>query len=48
MNNLLLASTSPTRKKILKEINLKFLIRKPLINEEIEKKKIKKKNQKFF
>ena len=43
MNNLLLASTSPTRRKILKEINFKFIYKKPLINEELEKKKIKNK-----
>ena len=41
MNNLLLASTSPTRRKILKEINFKFICKKPLINEEREKEKIK-------
>ncbi len=43
MNNLLLASTSPTRRKILKEINFKFICKKPLINEEREKEKIKNK-----
>ena len=41
MNKLLLASTSPTRKKILINAGIKVLIKKPLINEEKEKEKLK-------
>ena len=40
MTKLLLASTSPTRKKILKNIGIRFISIKPLIDEEKEKKKI--------
>ena len=41
MEKLLLASTSPTRKKILTNAGIKFIYRPPLINEEKEKKKPK-------
>ena len=41
-NKLLLASTSPTRKKILINTGIKFIHKPPLINEEEEKKKLKK------
>ena len=40
MTKLLLASTSPTRKKILKKIGIRFISIKPLIDEEKEKKKL--------
>ena len=40
MTKLLLASTSPTRKKILKNIGIRFISIKPLIDEEKEKKKL--------
>ena len=40
MEKLLLASTSPTRKKILTNAGIKFIYRPPLINEEKEKKKL--------
>ena len=40
MNKLLLASTSPTRKKILVNTGIKFIYKPPLINEEEEKKKL--------
>ena len=43
MKKLLLASTSPTRKKILDNSNIKFIFKKPLINEEKEKKNLKNK-----
>ena len=42
MNKLLLATTSPTRKKILSNVGIKFIYKNPLINEEEEKKKLKK------
>ena len=42
MIKILLASTSKTRKKILVNAGIKFISKKPLINEEIEKKKISK------
>ena len=42
MKKLLLATTSPTRKKILSNVGIKFIYKKPLINEEEEKKKLKK------
>ena len=41
MNKLLVATTSPTRKKILTNTGIKFIYKNPLINEEEEKKKIK-------
>ena len=40
MNKLLLASTSPTRKKILVNTGIKFIYKPPLINEEEEKKRL--------
>ena len=40
MQKLLLASTSPTRKKILLNAGIKFIHKTPLINEENEKKKL--------
>jgi len=40
MNKLLLASTSPTRKKILINAKINFIYKTPLINEEKEKKKL--------
>lgn len=42
MNKLLLASTSQTRKKILVNTGIKFIYKQPLINEEEEKKKLRK------
>ena len=42
MSKLLLASTSPTRKKILVNTGIKFIVRDPLINEEEEKQKLMK------
>ena len=42
MRKLLLASTSPTRKKILVNTGIKFISRAPLINEDEEKKKLMK------
>ena len=42
MNKLLLASTSPTRKRILNGIGIKFTNKSPLINEEKEKEKLKR------
>ncbi len=42
MNKLLLASTSQTRKKILTNAGIKFVYKPPLVNEEEEKKKLKK------
>ena len=42
MNKLLLASSSPTRKKILRNAGIKFIYKTPSINEEKEKKKLKK------
>ncbi len=42
MSKLLLASTSPTRKKILKNTGIKFIYKPPSINEEKEKEKLKK------
>ena len=42
MNKLLLASTSPTRKRILNNTGIKFINKPPLINEEKEKEKLKK------
>ena len=45
MQKLLLASTSPTRKKILINAGIKFMHKKPLINEENEKKKLNNKNK---
>ena len=42
MSKLLLASTSPTRKKILVNTGIKFISRAPLINEEEEKQKLMK------
>jgi septum formation protein len=44
MQKLLLASTSPTRKKILINAGIKFIYKTPLINEEHEKKKINNMN----
>ncbi len=40
MEKLLLASTSPTRKRILVNAGIKFIYKAPLINEEKEKKKL--------
>ena len=40
MQKILLASTSPTRKKILINAGIKFIYKTPLINEENEKKKL--------
>ena len=40
MEKLLLASTSPTRKRILVSAGIKFIYKAPLINEEKEKKKL--------
>tara|TARA_B100000949_G_scaffold118791_1_gene105025 strand:+ start:832 stop:1422 length:591 start_codon:yes stop_codon:yes gene_type:complete len=40
MQKLLLASTSPTRKKILLNAGIKFIHKTPLVNEEKEKKKL--------
>ena len=40
MNKLLLASTSPTRKKILINTGIRFTCKPPSINEEKEKKKL--------
>ena len=45
MQKLLLASTSPTRKKILINAGIKFIHKTPLINEENEKKKLNNKNK---
>ena len=45
MQKLLLASTSPTRKKILLNAGIKFIHKTPLINEENEKKKLNNKNK---
>ena len=42
MSKLLLATTSPTRKKILVNTGIKFISRPPLINEEEEKQKLMK------
>ena len=42
MNKLLLATSSPTRKKILTNAGIKFIYKSPLINEEEEKKKLNK------
>ena len=42
MNKLLLASTSPTRKKILINTGIRFTCKPPSINEEKEKKKLMK------
>ena len=42
MNKLLLATTSPTRKKLLINAGIKFICKSPLINEEKEKEKLKK------
>ena len=42
MNKLLLASTSPTRKRILNSVGIKFTNKPPLINEEKEKEKLKR------
>ena len=41
-NKLLLASTSATRRKILTNTGIEFIYKAPLINEEKEKKKLKK------
>ena len=45
MQKLLLASTSPTRKKILINAGIKYIHKTPLINEENEKKKLNNKNK---
>ena len=45
MQKLLLASTSPTRKKILINAGIKFIHKTPLINEEKEKKNLNNKNK---
>ena len=41
MTKILLASTSPTRRRILNKAGIKFIIKKPMIDEEKEKEKLK-------
>ena len=38
---IILGSSSPSRKKLLKNAGIKFIIKKPKLNEEVEKKKFK-------